>query len=169
MSTPADTVNYKLATGSTTTVSLIESAKFGGETLTGPLLDSTPEPPQYHNEFYDVPRDPSSVFTGREEILGSLRKTCLPSRETSHQKSKRFVIWGLGGSGKTQICLKFAEENREKSEPSLYECCLPGFTHTDESADFGGSSGSMPVLKQISSAALPTLPKYAAYNQIQDM
>jgi GTPase SAR1 family protein len=62
------------------------------------------------------------VFTGRKEILDQLKSSCLPAEwshsqqqeEHHHQQQKRFVIHGLGGCGKTQLCLKFAEEHREK-------------------------------------------------------
>ena len=57
----------------------------------------------------------SSVFTGRVEIGRELREGCLPT-EPIHLQSvqKRFVVYGLGGSGKTQVCLKFAQDHREK-------------------------------------------------------
>jgi hypothetical protein len=34
----------------------------------------------------------------------------------------RFVLHGLGGSGKTQLCLKFAKEHREKYVTKAFEC-----------------------------------------------
>ena len=65
------------------------------------------------NELYMVPRSPSPQFTGRQlqaemlkEELGAVRS---PKEVT---KLKIAVIQGLGGSGKTQFCLKFAEVNR---------------------------------------------------------
>jgi GTPase SAR1 family protein len=36
-----------------------------------------------------------------------------PFGRGQHQH-KIFVIWGLGGSGKTQFCLKFVEDNRDR-------------------------------------------------------
>ncbi|KAF8544997.1 P-loop containing nucleoside triphosphate hydrolase protein, partial [Trichophaea hybrida] len=46
-------------------------------------------------------------FTGREDILGRLsRRFFAPHGELSR---RIFVLYGLGGSGKTQICLKFCE------------------------------------------------------------
>ncbi|KAL9024099.1 MAG: hypothetical protein Q9196_006760 [Gyalolechia fulgens] len=70
---------------------------------------------RFHNEYYEIPRDPSPVFTGREEIGKLLEARCLPSSVPENQRQqRRFVIYGLGGSGKTQVCLKFAEDHREK-------------------------------------------------------
>lgn len=67
------------------------------------------------NEYYDVPYNVSSVFTGREDICQKLRECCLPSVPQSAQTvQKRFVLHGLGGAGKTQLCLKFAQDFREK-------------------------------------------------------
>ena len=68
-----------------------------------------------HNKYFEVPRNVSSIFTGREDICRDLRERCLPSDPPSAQKTqKRYVLHGLGGSGKTQICLKFAQDHRER-------------------------------------------------------
>ncbi len=68
-----------------------------------------------HNKYFEVPRNVSSIFTGREDICRDLQERCLPSDPPSAQKTqKRFVLHGLGGSGKTQICLKFAQDHRER-------------------------------------------------------
>jgi signal recognition particle GTPase len=56
-----------------------------------------------------------SYYTGREKQLSELEQMLdvVRSRERqTHQK--RFVIHGLGGSGKTQFCCKFAQDNREQ-------------------------------------------------------
>lgn len=73
------------------------------------------------NEFYVVPHAASEHFTGRSEIRERLSDSLLSYRTSKAQQ--RFVLYGLGGSGKTQICLKFAEDNRERSgtHPPTYE------------------------------------------------
>lgn len=71
--------------------------------------------PRFNNKYYEIPRNPSPFFTGREEICERLRASCLPSNISSTlRQQRRFVIYGLGGSGKTQLCLKFAENHREE-------------------------------------------------------
>ncbi|KAL8955282.1 MAG: hypothetical protein Q9183_006709, partial [Haloplaca sp. 2 TL-2023] len=76
---------------------------------------ATPPTSRHFNKYFEVPRNPSSVFTGREKVCEELHAHCLPSGKTDIQRQqKRFVIYGLGGSGKTQVCLKFAEDNREE-------------------------------------------------------
>lgn len=62
-----------------------------------------------------MPQTVSSYYTGRQKQLNALKSTLdlVNSREPQdHQK--RFVIYGLGGSGKTQFCCKFAQDNREQ-------------------------------------------------------
>src|ERR1700728_3571417 len=56
------------------------------------------------------PRTPSSAnFTGRRDYLTKLRDyfSVEPHRPL---RRKSFLLYGMGGIGKTQICLKFAEE-----------------------------------------------------------
>ena len=80
------------------------------------LIDSPPSLPYpFRNKYFDVPRNASAAFTGREEICGQLQASCLPSGTPDRQgQQKRYVIHGLGGSGKTQVCLKFLEDHREE-------------------------------------------------------
>ena len=49
---------------------------------------------------------PSQIFHGRQAILDSMHQFF--ARDTG--KQKRYVLYGLGGAGKTQIALKFIEE-----------------------------------------------------------
>ena len=52
---------------------------------------------------------PTSAFTGREDILKELADYFNPTTASVIRRIQRvFVLWGLGGSGKTQIALKFA-------------------------------------------------------------
>ena len=68
-----------------------------------------------HNKYFEIPHSASSIFTGREDICQDLQGRCLPSDPPGAQKmQKRYVLYGLGGSGKTQICLKFAQDHRER-------------------------------------------------------
>ncbi|KAF8333405.1 hypothetical protein F5887DRAFT_893475, partial [Amanita rubescens] len=50
----------------------------------------------------------SASFTGRDEYLQRLE---LHFSSSNEGKRKVFLLHGLGGIGKTQICLKFIEEN----------------------------------------------------------
>jgi hypothetical protein len=52
---------------------------------------------------------PSRIFQGRQTILDALHQFF--AQDT--QKQKIYVLYGLGGAGKTQIALKFIEESTE--------------------------------------------------------
>jgi Holliday junction resolvasome RuvABC ATP-dependent DNA helicase subunit len=64
----------------------------------------------------NIPVVPNSspIFTGRQDVLDKLEKIF------THQVTNRLMsrcsclLWGMGGIGKTQICLKFIEEMSHK-------------------------------------------------------
>jgi Cdc6-like AAA superfamily ATPase len=53
-------------------------------------------------------RHSSRLFTGRETYLGRLRDHF---STVAHAERRFFLLYGMGGIGKTQTCLKFVEEN----------------------------------------------------------
>jgi DNA replication protein DnaC len=57
------------------------------------------------------PMTPSSAnFTGRRDYLARLR-AYFNVKPGEPLRRKSFLLYGMGGIGKTQICLKFTEEN----------------------------------------------------------
>jgi hypothetical protein len=57
------------------------------------------------------PRAPSSPnFTGRRDYLTRL-KDFFGAESDGPLRRKTFLLYGMGGIGKTQICLRFTEEN----------------------------------------------------------
>ena len=83
---------------------LRRSVTFAAETITAKSA----------NKHFDIPQAVSSIFTGREASLENLKKWLVEySQKDGRDHQRRFVIHGLGGSGKTQFCSKFAEDNRE--------------------------------------------------------
>ena len=67
------------------------------------------------NKHFDIPQIVSSNFIGREAELEELKDAFFPSSDDHDNKvQKRFVISGLGGSGKTQWCCKFAQDYRKQ-------------------------------------------------------
>ncbi|RYP30814.1 hypothetical protein DL768_011186 [Monosporascus sp. mg162] len=64
------------------------------------------------NEIYSVPRNPSGLFTGREQLIRKLEESFPSPHEDDERRC--VVLHGLGGSGKTQIALKFAEAFRHR-------------------------------------------------------
>jgi hypothetical protein len=57
----------------------------------------------------DVSFRPTSVFTGREDILAQL-DNYFNVEGPAKQEQHIFVLYGLGGAGKTQIALKFVNQ-----------------------------------------------------------
>ena len=58
-----------------------------------------------------VPQRPNSsaLFTGRKDILEKL-KNHFTATDKNNKSRKSFLLYGMAGIGKTQICLKFIEE-----------------------------------------------------------
>src|ERR1700721_1987368 len=54
----------------------------------------------------------SLKFTGRRDYLTKLR-AFFNAESDGPRRRKSFLLYGLGGIGKTQICLKFTEENSD--------------------------------------------------------
>jgi hypothetical protein len=67
------------------------------------------------NKHFYTPQAVSSIFTGRVTDLDTLRR-CLEAPAAANQTNaqKRFVVYGLPGSGKTQFCCKFASDNKQR-------------------------------------------------------
>lgn len=67
------------------------------------------------NKHFHIPQVVSSIFTGREDMAELVERSLLAqeSTESVHQQ-RRFIIYGIGGSGKTQFCCKFAQDHRER-------------------------------------------------------
>ncbi|KAL8992912.1 MAG: hypothetical protein Q9169_006745, partial [Polycauliona sp. 2 TL-2023] len=68
------------------------------------------------NKHFDIPKTVSSIYTGRKGHLDGLKHAYDSSYVSSEQgpTQKRFVVFGLGGAGKTQFCCKFASDNKQR-------------------------------------------------------
>ena len=67
------------------------------------------------NIHWKVPRATNSLFTGRKKVLERVKN--ILRRDVPDQK--RFIITGLGGLGKSEICLKIANEMRQEYATTL--------------------------------------------------
>src|SRR3984957_12148519 len=74
-----------------------------------------------YNQYYFVPHNSTGLFTGRDDVLRKLHDCFFPSRNDRLTTQKRFILFGLGGSGKTQTCTVFAEAHRERLVVHGYE------------------------------------------------
>ena len=67
------------------------------------------------NEWFIIPRCSSSYFTGRIIHAEIVREKLGPVNHLDEANRHRVcVIYGLGGAGKTQFCLKYAEDNKSR-------------------------------------------------------
>ncbi|KAI1382088.1 hypothetical protein F4677DRAFT_14843 [Hypoxylon crocopeplum] len=65
------------------------------------------------NKHFFPPQDTAPDFIGREDKFQLLQDAFFPLGNTNvSAKRKSFVVFGMGGSGKTQFCSKFAEDYR---------------------------------------------------------
>jgi tetratricopeptide (TPR) repeat protein len=61
-----------------------------------------------------VPRSGNSLFTGRRDLLDELQKLIRDALySTTHHKQCRIVLTGVGGQGKSEMCLQLAERLRQ--------------------------------------------------------
>lgn len=65
------------------------------------------------NKHFAIPKAVESHYLGREVELVTLAQAFWSKDQVQHQQ-KRHVIYGVGGSGKTQFCGKYAQEFRER-------------------------------------------------------
>ncbi|KAK9852217.1 hypothetical protein MYU51_008583 [Penicillium brevicompactum] len=67
------------------------------------------------NEHFNPPCAVSIDFTGQEEAIKAIEEAFTSEKQSlSAKQQKRFVIYGIGGSGKTQISAKYAQVNRQR-------------------------------------------------------
>jgi hypothetical protein len=64
------------------------------------------------NVHFLVPRNANPLFTGRSEILNRIIDSITSDEDNNPTEQKRFVLTGLGGQGKSEICLKVADQVR---------------------------------------------------------
>ncbi|KAK7737416.1 hypothetical protein SLS53_006489 [Cytospora paraplurivora] len=80
---------------------------------------------------FDV-KGASTIFTGREAILVKIRRT-FSRHEYGDIARREFHLWGMGGVGKTQIALKFAEEFEQQRCVWIVSVMAPtGFLEADK-------------------------------------
>ena len=56
------------------------------------------------------PANSSIRFTGRTDVLAKLKEHFTAESNDKLHHRKFFLLYGMGGIGKTQICLRFIEE-----------------------------------------------------------
>lgn len=69
---------------------------------------------QTQNKHFEIPQVVSSFYTGREDVSRLVTDSLLNPMARTPGQQRRFVIHGVGGSGKTQFCSKFAQDHRAR-------------------------------------------------------
>ncbi|KAI0897443.1 TPR-like protein [Annulohypoxylon nitens] len=67
--------------------------------------------PTTKNVHWLVERSINPMFTGRRDVISKIKNAFASSRT---DVQKRFVLTGMGGQGKSEVCLKVANELREQ-------------------------------------------------------
>ena len=76
------------------------------------------------NTHWMVPRAVNSLFTGRAELLARIQQALHVEITYKSAKQRRFVITGLGGQGKSEVCLQVASYMQEKYVTSSKIFCI---------------------------------------------
>ncbi|KAK3937548.1 hypothetical protein QBC46DRAFT_460804 [Diplogelasinospora grovesii] len=98
--------------------------KFGSrnenyETLISKLLEIATSSARPTKHIYAVPLDTVQTYTQRDRLWEELQEKL----QIRHEKATvpyAAVLYGLGGAGKSQLALKYAEEKRDRYNPILW-------------------------------------------------
>jgi hypothetical protein len=67
-----------------------------------------------------IPRSVNALFIGRIDVLERIERAI--TRKENDQKQRRFVVTGIGGQGKSELCLRIADQMREVCVNSVQAC-----------------------------------------------
>jgi hypothetical protein len=70
------------------------------------------------NKHFYPPQEAATDFIGREDMFKTLELALFSEKRVegtaSFRQQKRFVVYGMGGSGKTEFCSQFARDYKER-------------------------------------------------------
>ena len=82
----------------------INNIFIGGNTNEGGAFES-------NKALFSLKPNSSALFMGRTKQLDILKRHFAPRMDGEPLYRRYFLLYGMGGIGKTQICLKFLEES----------------------------------------------------------
>ena len=98
---------------------------------------------------------PTELFSGREKDLKQMEESFDFSKTSMELKKQcRFVLYGVGGIGKTQLALKFIDQNEDKYVMFMFKLYLK---FSDLDLDSQRNTWWMLVLKMPLQTASPIL------------
>jgi hypothetical protein len=65
------------------------------------------------NLHWMVPQPVNSLFTGRSELIARIQ-SAIRTDDPEITKQRQLVITGMGGMGKSEVCLRIANELRQE-------------------------------------------------------
>jgi hypothetical protein len=113
------------------------------------------------NVHWIVPRPVNSLFTGRSELVERI-KNALHTNDPGTTEQKRLVITGIGGIGKSEVCLRVADLMRDEcvsaslcyvSACSLTVNSLWGIFWVDVGSRSTAKNGFLAIAKALGSSA----------------
>ncbi|KAM0798676.1 hypothetical protein BDR22DRAFT_891074 [Usnea florida] len=86
------------------------------DAVVGMVQDSKREVPRSQNPHFMVSRRPNPLFTGRKDELDKLHNALSPliPKDKPNFKADIYVLYGMGGAGKSEVAVNFVFESREK-------------------------------------------------------
>jgi hypothetical protein len=72
------------------------------------------------NMYWCIPQSVNALFIGRTDVLERIERAI--TRKGNDQKQRRFVVTGIGGQGKSELCLRIADQMREACVNSVQAC-----------------------------------------------
>ncbi len=70
--------------------------------------------PQQDNEHFELPLDSNKNYVERPSITSQLEDLLKVSKSNAASRAVRVVLYGLGGAGKTELAVRFAERHRRR-------------------------------------------------------
>jgi hypothetical protein len=68
----------------------------------------------FENTYWLVPRSSNNLFTGRTKLIERIRDALRSDNILIRTEQTRLVITGIGGQGKSEVCIKLANMMREE-------------------------------------------------------
>jgi hypothetical protein len=78
-------------------------------------------PGQFH---FHTPEETTPTFVGRQNLLQELRDAFFPDGYPNPMPGqKTLIVFGMGGSGKTELCSKYAHDNKHEYVAAVLLYC----------------------------------------------
>lgn len=83
------------------------------------------------NRHFYPPQDTTATFIGRKHELQTLHTAFFPTAHKNADENKNiYVVFGMGGSGKTQFCSEFAHMYKERYDYTFFRPLVIIYLHS---------------------------------------